>query len=217
MKVVGLPLVLLFVAAVLIAISVVCGALEIHMAAVLVTNFVLVGVTLIYVSLTGGILRQSEKTGLTVKGLAARTAAVAQAVNRHVEVARDTLSYRQAPVLVLRVLREVSPQDEEIPVQVQNVGEGAAIWPKVILHQSEPPDNLLGDKPPHILPPQQFERDVPPDQHVAVPKPTANSTKIRLECDDPRTGETISRVWLLYPLDEGRVEWCARLVREGED
>ncbi len=217
MKPVALPIVMLLVAAVLVAILVARGALEIYMAAIVLTNLLLVGITWVYVSLTGGLLTESQETGVSVKDLAAKTADLAEAAGQQADVAHRALSHLQRPVLVLRVLQDAAPDDKEILLQVQNVGEAAAIWPKVRAPGCTGTDNLLGDRPPHIFPPQQFEGDVPPDQHVAVPKPTSDSANIRLECDDPRTGEVIERVWLLYPLDEDRVEWCARPVREGED
>lgn len=177
----------------------------------------LVAVTIVYVGITSDIARANAETVAATRRLADETATLARETTKAAEAARQqanatqgTLLHLQRPVLVLRIYHQ--PDAQKIPMQVQNVGEGAAIWPSVYLVDEESRRNWL-TPPPHIYPPQQFQEGDPTvlqRQRFELPKPTSDECFLIVRCQDPRTGELLDREWRVYTVGGG--DWFANPV-----
>lgn len=174
---------------------------------VAVSNVLLVLVTLAYVLLTHRISRAATKQTDTAREQA-------DAARRQADAALDTLRHMQRPVLVFRIHDEV--RDGKMPMQFQNVGEGAAVWPRVTVEGSGV-TNLL-DPAPHIIPPRQFGEDdagVAQRQRFVLDTPEGDKCSLLVLCHDPRTGGELAERWRVYTVGDGR--WYTVLAREARD
>ncbi len=141
-------------------------------------------------------------------------------MEKQADIASWTLRHLQEPVLILRE-RGAGPKN----MLIQNVGEGAAVWPYVYWKDDPRPDprqkTLLTDdhgNPPHIIPPQQFGE---PEQAEASKQAglrlpagrqlfevtawlgnaadaafeVGGHRLLRVECQDPRTAEKVRQDW----------------------
>ena len=173
---------------------------------VAVSNVLLVFVTLVYVRLTYRISKAATEQADTA-------GEQADAARSQADAALDTLLHMQHPVLVFRMHDEV--RDGKMPLQFQNVGEGATIWPRVKMEGSGT-TNLL-DPAPHIIPHRQFREDdteVVQRQRFVLDAPEGDECVLLVICHDPRTGGDPSERWRIYTVGEGK--WYAIPVRGDE-
>lgn len=192
------------------------GVFDLSDVLLVLPNALLVCVTLGYVMLTRQLVTQGGQTSVTIGRLVCRTGQLAEATAEHARTAQKTLLHLQRPVLILRVLRPIQQGENEIRVQVQNVGEGAAVWPKAKLPGMGDLDNLLGgNTPPHILPPGQFGEGVDQRQHMDVPVPESDEVTVALSCEDPRTGGNVPSTWSIKT--HNRTHWHAGPVGAGAE
>ena len=181
---------------------------------VVIANVALVAVTVVYVGITADIAKANAETVAATKRLADETATLTRETARMGEAAveqadatADTLRHLQRPVLVLRIYHQ--PDERNIPMQIQNVGEGAAIWPEVHTADDDCGSNLLVPEP-HIYPPGQFQdgaEEVVRRQRFDVPRPQGNECFLMVKCQDPRTGGALRHRWRIWTRD--RSAWYA--------
>lgn len=184
-------------------------------------SLVLVAVTTAYVAITSDIARANAETVAATRQLAdetttlaRETARMAEAAVSQAEATAGTLSHLQRPVLVMRI--HGKPDERGVRIQIQNVGEGAAIWPQVYTEDEECVHNRLFPGP-HIFPPRQFEEtgEVLECQRFDVPFPTTGECFLVVRCLDPRTGGALRREWRVWMRDPSA--WFADPVTETED
>lgn len=170
-------------------------------------SLVLVAVTTAYVAITSDIARANAETVAATRRLADETTTLARETTRMAEASGkqadttgETLRHLQRPVLVLRIYDR--PDEHRVPIQIQNVGEGAAIWPAVYAEDNECVDNLLFPGP-HIYPPHQFEEDAPAlqRQRFSIPIPPTGECFLVVRCHDPRTGGAVRQPWRIRRRD----------------
>jgi hypothetical protein len=136
--------------------------------------------------------------------MAEATRKMAEAAAKQAKVAESAFFHQQLPCLVLAIYE---PKEGALPMQVQNVGGVAAVWPEVSRVREEGWRNLLDDDrdTPHILPPRQFSTSA--GHQFALPTPAGNECALAVRCEDPRTGAMICCTWMICTVDRKR--WVA--------